>query len=295
MSTEIKKHFEPTAWNIEISSDDDLFKLFSRIIEPVSRLEELSKKKKRIEKENRDASGTLVGDILSGVLSALGSTIKWAIPFAIVFVIVTNLIHTKDGTSWFKLYENMTNEMAVFDWLSGLMDKITEMGFIFTFVLGLLLIIVSAVLGLCILPGAMFLFPVLTVIYVIVMIFAYKSDRKTLEKNSVLLAEIQEEMDFLVDDLEMPLYFVPPDYRYSEAIMYFCNSYLNGKASSLKEAVILYDNFLHQQRMEQGQEEISYKQNKILDELNYQNQQLDSMQREIDDVRRTADSVYWRV
>lgn len=45
MDAEIKKQFEPTLWHIEISSDDDLFKLFSELIKPISRYETLEKRK----------------------------------------------------------------------------------------------------------------------------------------------------------------------------------------------------------------------------------------------------------
>lgn len=226
-------------------------------------------------------------------------TIKLAIPFAIVFLIVTNLVHTKDGTSWYKLYEDMTNNMVIFAWIgklsSAILAKISKLGFLLNFILGLLMLIIFIILSLCVIPSFMFLFPVLAVIFVIISLFTHKSNQKTIEKNSVTLKDIQEEIDFIVDDLTLPLQFVPPDYCYSEALEYFCRSYANGKASTIKEAMILYDNYLHQQAMEQGQQEISHKQSKILDEIEYQNQRLDSIQSELNDVKSTADSVYWRV
>ena len=45
-------------------------------------------------------------------------------------------------------------------------------------------------------------------------------------------------------------------YAYSEAAAYFYNYVHNGQATTLGEAVTLYENHLHQERMEQGQQQM---------------------------------------
>ena len=50
---------------------------------------------------------------------------------------------------------------------------------------------------------------------------------------------------------------IPQDYRNSQALAFFSNSFFNSKVKNLLEAVNLYDQYLHQQKMEQSQREIA--------------------------------------
>lgn len=78
--------------------------------------------------------------------------------------------------------------------------------------------------------------------------------------------------------------FVPPDYRYSEAIEYFFRSFFNQKAETLKEAVILYDNYVHQKKMESAQEFLVQQQILALKEIEYQNIQLNNIHSKLSDI-----------
>ena len=57
--------------------------------------------------------------------------------------------------------------------------------------------------------------------------------------------------------------FIPNGYFSYDAIKYFTQCYSVGKASDLKEAMQLYDLYLHQQRMELGQQQILNQQQQI--------------------------------
>ena len=48
--------------------------------------------------------------------------------------------------------------------------------------------------------------------------------------------------------------FIPPDYRYVEAVESFYRYLLNGRANDLQQAVNLYEEELHRMRMENAQQ-----------------------------------------
>ena len=64
---------------------------------------------------------------------------------------------------------------------------------------------------------------------------------KVLEKNADIVAEI------------------PRDYRTYHAVSFFSDAVANGKADTMKECMMQYDNYIHQLRMEQGQMNLFYR------------------------------------
>ena len=107
-------------------------------------------------------------------------------------------------------------------------------------------------------------------------------------------AEICKEMDLnieqLVNLLAVPLQAVPLDYQYSEALEYFCNSYMNGRVHTLQEAITTYDTYLHRRKMEHAQEVIHDDQTMILEGIHDQQRKLDRLQ---DIIKRVKSKVDW--
>ena len=64
---------------------------------------------------------------------------------------------------------------------------------------------------------------------------------KVLEENADIVAEI------------------PRDYRTYHAVSFFSDAVANGKADTMKECMLQYDNYMHQLRMEQGQMNLFYR------------------------------------
>ena len=56
---------------------------------------------------------------------------------------------------------------------------------------------------------------------------------------------------------------IPPDYRYRQAMTFFYNALKNQRAMTMQEAVNLYEDYLHKNRMEQMQAEQIQKLNEI--------------------------------
>lgn len=99
-------------------------------------------------------------------------------------------------------------------------------------------------------------------ISVYILIYTYCKKKK--------IGKIQQQIDSYKQQIEehyktnMDMYqFVPNGYLNSDAIRYFTQCYRVGKASDLKEAMQLYDLYLHQQRMELGQQQILTQQQQI--------------------------------
>lgn len=69
------------------------------------------------------------------------------------------------------------------------------------------------------------------------------------------------------------LSLLPPKYTYLEAIDFFIDAVVNLRADSMKEAVNLYEEHLHRQRMEAAQNKLADQQDKML-QLQRENQAL---------------------
>lgn len=70
------------------------------------------------------------------------------------------------------------------------------------------------------------------------------------------LAEITKEIDCLVAENADAINALPRDYRYYHAVQYFEQVLANQRAENMKEAINLYENHLHQLRLEEYQQRI---------------------------------------
>lgn len=78
------------------------------------------------------------------------------------------------------------------------------------------------------------------------------------------IQDIQTQIDSCIDSLRPRLVLVPQGYRTTEALNFLCNAYSCGKAESIKEAMLQYDEDCHRRRLEEGNIEIMNRQQQIL-------------------------------
>lgn len=114
-------------------------------------------------------------------------------------------------------------------------------------------------------------------------------NRKAIHDRAVdELAKLEDSLKWQVSQIREVIMFVPPKYRFSEALRYFVESYLNSRIDNLKEAVNAFDTYYFRSQTIQMQREMLEKQqenNELMQAIAY-NQlcmmgQLGSIQRDI--------------
>ncbi len=102
------------------------------------------------------------------------------------------------------------------------------------------------------------------------------------------LPKLEDSLQWQVSQIREVIMFVPPKYRFSEALRYFVESYSNSRIDNLKEAVNSFDTYYFRQQTVQLQrdiKEMQRKNNELLQAIAF-NQlcmmgQLDGIQRDI--------------
>ena len=97
----------------------------------------------------------------------------------------------------------------------------------------------------------------------------YKKPKDEKRKNDIItkeaeLTDVRNQMEICIAPIRDKISLIPRGYRTTDAVEYFCNAYSVGKAESLKEAMLQYDEESHRRRMEKGQQELHQKQQDIL-------------------------------
>jgi hypothetical protein len=88
--------------------------------------------------------------------------------------------------------------------------------------------------------------------------------KKTLEKLDLQYKKISDEMKQMNEELRKHnMDIIPPDYRYKEAMVFFYNALNNQRAMTIQEAVNLYEDYLHNNKMEAMQAEQLTKLNQL--------------------------------
>lgn len=129
------------------------------------------------------------------------------------------------------------------------------------------------------LENVLFLSMLISVIgsFIICIAVSNSEDRKKQKELSDLenkFNDLRNEINSDIKILEPYLQYVPPAYRSSHALGYFVDSYINVRVENLSEAVKAYDNYVHQQNVQQGFKQIDAR----LREISYmQKQSLASM------------------
>lgn len=276
----------PTVEVDSVESVRDLFGLYARLSQPLKEMERVCEQQENLQNEIRSAKETIGSAFIRPFTSAIVWTLVLAIPFIILFLIVSNVAHAADGRTLFDVYDQWLSGTAFGQKFLGVLPTGASAG-------SLIMILLSVVVWSAIFPCVIFLLPVMFVLSLIVTIFSVISAKKVVKKNTVEIPVLQSEIDGRIQALSDALSYVPPDYRFSMAIDHFCQSYANQKADSLKEAVNLFDIYMHQLKIEQKQQEILDVERRKLSELTYQSAQLEKINREIKQIRRDVDWMSW--
>lgn len=247
----------------------ELFSLYRDLVGPFKELEKRAYNKRTIEQGASDARGTIDYGYIGIIGKAFGHTIKGAIPFLIVYYIIMNVVNL-NGESLLNHLENL---------LEPMMEMINGLYNIPFFHDGTLGQLVYALLGLVIygglFPCIFFLFPLMIICNVISRAHKISEAKKTLKACEELLPQAEALLQEACKSIAPYVDKIPRDYRNSEALAFFSNSFFNYKVRNLPEAVNLYDQYLHQQRMEQGQREMAKAQRDAMEDIS---RQLDHME-----------------
>ncbi len=263
----------------------DIFGLYARLSGPLKEMEQVCDRQEALEKEVKEARETVSTAFIRPFISAFVWTFCLAIPFIILFLIITNVVHASDGQALFDVYDQWLSETTLGAKFLGMLPK---GGF-----LGLVSIVLSLVLWGGLFPCIIFLLPAMFALSVIATIFSVIFAKRVIKKNTAVIPLLQQEIDDRIRAMAEALSYVPPDYRFSMAINHFVQSYANQKADSLKEAVNLFDVYMHQQKMEQKQQEILDMERRKLSEMAYQSEQLDKINRNIKQIKHDVDWMSW--
>ena len=262
-----------------IEDENDLFQLFGELVKPLRLLENTIERKTNDELQLWDSKSTIRSAFIRTLVKTVTVTLKLSIPWIIIFIIAINVFHTEDGTKLSTIYDTWAGNLgfmsAINEWLAGQPTGLH-------FVLMLLLFIVPY----GVMPTALFLLPVILIYNIVINIVAVIGAKKTVSSKLSEIKVLETEIENMIDTLSLPLSLVPPDYRCSFALEYFCKSYFNGKASSLKEAIHLYDDYCYKKQMIDGHQQMINTQNEMLKELNYQSETISTMERKIKKISR---------
>ena len=272
--------------DVHKATEADIFCLYGKLVNPMKELENVCDKKQQQEIAIMKSKSTIHRCLITPVTNAIVWTVVCAIPFLIIFWIAGNLIKVEDGVKFADAYINWYEGLPISNMMVGWGKDIDNLLLQFIFILFLFFIEYVLMPNIIVLLPIMHMLGVLvTIISVIRAIYIIKS-----AKNA--LVELNQHIPIMIEQLSEPLSFVPPDYRYSEAIEYFYKSFCNHKAETLKEAVILYDNYMHQKKMESAQEALVHHQILALREIEYQNMQLNNIHKKL----RSIDSrLFWNL
>ena len=247
----------------QITSWHDLFSLYRDLVGPFQKFEKLSSRQRELERKLEQdaeyAQEKIRFDFKGTIQDIFWDTLKWAIPFLIVFWVILNVVQVNGEY----LLNDMYGELMYI-----IHDQLIEEG-------GTLIDLVYYLgVGIILGPCLIFLFPFMLIRNVISEV-QHISQRK--KKNEEILKACEKARMEQLPQLEaakqdtlkrIAPYFncIPSNYRNSHALAFFSDSFFNWKVKDIQEAVNLYDQYLHQQRMEQSQREIAEAQGRALRE-----------------------------
>lgn len=270
-----------------VENENERFALFYSLIPHLKELESYIESRETAQRRKEQAKDKLKMPLLSTFVSAVLYTLSFAIPFLIIFYIVVNVIKLDDGKSLYSVYEAWLDSSPGVSMVTGWLLPSAKSD---NLLWGLIGIPLGLVFLFAVVPCVYFLFPVVFVLCMISTIFTRKTAKTDLKESTKICAEMDLNIEQLINVLAVPLQTVPPDYQYSEALEYFCNSYMNGRVHTLQEAITAYDTYLHRRKMEHAQEVIHNDQTMILEEIHAQQRKLDGIQ---DAVKRVKNKVDW--
>lgn len=259
-------------------TEADIFMLYGRLVTPMQELENACERQHQQEEAVADAKATIGICFLTPFIYAIVWTIALAIPFLIIFWIAGNLIRLEDGVKFASAYIGWYEDLPISNMMEGWGSGIENLFLHFLFILFL------GFVEFLVMPNVIVLLPIMFPFGILATIIGVIRAKFVLKKGKKELVELSQQIPSMIERLSGPLSFVPPDYRFSEAIEYFYRSFCNQKANTLRDAVILYDNYVHQKKMEASQEELIQQQIAVLRQIEYQNLQLNKIHGKLKDI-----------
>ena len=116
-------------------------------------------------------------------------------------------------------------------------------------------------------------------IAIVLVVLKNRSHKSKIAKIEAEIEELELSIKNKIDDISDVVVFVPPAYRYSEALSYFVDSYANSRVSNLKEAVNCYDTFIHRRKLEDGFGKIEAALSYLVYQQQIQNEHLERISR----------------
>lgn len=263
----------------------ELFGLYRSLIGPFQEFEERVHNKRNIEKDASNARGTIDYGYRRIIREAFSHTIKGAIPFLIFFYVILNVVHV-NGEKLYYYFEMLVDYLGEFIPLPEASGEVT---FIFMTIL-LILTLVSLFILYVPFPCLTLLFPLMIVGSVISRTHVITKAKKTLKDCEELLPQAEAAIREAYTSIAPYVDKVPQSYRNSHALAFLSSSFFNYRARNLQEAVNLYDQYLHQQRLEQGQREMAAAQKAAMDDMF---RQLDHMEDLINSQEIVVNNYYY--
>lgn len=268
-----------------VGSLADLFALYGRLVGPVREYEETAARKQAAEAALARAQETVSSAWITPFALAIARALLLAIPFIIFFLIICNVKTDAEGVKWITLYDQWYGRLWLVERYNALVTPETVPLWLGIPLALLHYFLIENVIA----PVILFLLPLTFVFSVFTTVVSVLCAKRTIAVKRQEIERLQGELDARLDDLDLPLSFVPPDYRSSAALEYFSRGFANGRLSTLQEATAAYDTYLHQQRMEQGQLELLDAQDAILRQINYQTAEITKLKSKVDSVKRRVD------
>ena len=254
----------------------ELFSLYRDLVGPFQEFENRVYHKWDLEQEIEIARETINFGYKKTIQKALVNTLKWSIPFLGVFYIFINVYKVNGerlSDYWLTLI-SLVEETMESTFFNG--DASVPQEFLGAFIE-------------LVLPCPIFLLPLMIAGSVISRAHKISKAKKTLKTCAEVLPQAETAVQKAWKGIAPYIEKVPQDYRNSQALAFFSNSFFNFKVRNLQEAVNLYDEYLHQQRMEQGQREI---QSKIAKSQRETMAAMDALYRQMDSIQDQISSLY---
>lgn len=254
-----------------------LFKLYQDLVGPFREFENRASHKRGLEWEASNAKGTIDNGYSGTIRNAFSHTLKWTIPSLIVFWVAMFVVHV-NGENLMHYYNPLMSELiwAIEDLLSTDGSIIFEFGAFF----------IAIPLLICLI----FVFSLMIVSCVIPRTRKISKAKRTLKACEKQLPQAEAATREALGRIAPYANKIPPNYRNSQALAFFANSYFNFKVNNLQEAINLYDQYLHQQRMEQGQREMAMAQQDAMNDIS---RQLDHMEDLINSQEIVVNNYYY--
>lgn len=259
---------------------EDLSRAYHHLLTPVKDIEMLCEYKNRKEVELNEARGTLASKIITTLALAIQFTFTLAVPFIVIFALFIVFKKTPEGIRYITVYEGWFVEKF------ELLDKFAlylqaHIGMTLGSIIG---VILTFAFFFAITPVALLLFPAMLVIAIVITFINCIKASMEVRNLPKEIAKVDADIDDEINRIALVLELVPPDYRCSSAIEFFCKAFDNKKADSLKEAMTQYDDYAHKLQLEYTQQELLEKNNEMIRMLATQNDRIDALKREVGDI-----------